>query len=144
MATPQNNQAMSMQKPREEYSPGEGDIAHTLMRMEEQWNTAFKMGDPAKVATLLSEIFVAMNSDGTYHTKAEQLSAMKGAKWETSEISNMKVTVHGGMALVTGQWHGKGTLADGKMVDRHECWLDTWLKNGKWQCVASASTAAKI
>lgn len=140
MLTPLNNQPMPVQRPKEEYSPGEGDIAQTLMMMEEKWNAAFKTNNPEKAATLLSEIFVGMHSDGTYHNKSSQLAAMKTGKFEVSELSNMNVTVHGGMALVTGEWHGKGTLANGKMADLHECWLDTWLKNGKWQCVASAST----
>lgn len=47
------------------------------------------------------------------------------------------------MAIAMGIWRGKGTMADGKIVDAHEHWLDTWLKNGKYKCIASASTPMK-
>lgn len=124
-------------------SPAGGDIAETITRMEEQWATAAKENDPAKVAPMLSEVFVELDSDGRLYNKSQVLDGMKNDKWELNEISNVKVTVHGNVAIATGEWHGKGTLANGKMVDEHERWLDTWLKNGKWQCVASASTAIK-
>jgi ketosteroid isomerase-like protein len=57
----------------------------------------------------------------------------------------MKVMVHGDAAVVTGSWTGKGTDADGKAIDAKERWADTWVKmrNGKWQCVASASAPMK-
>lgn len=47
------------------------------------------------------------------------------------------------MAIASGVRQGKGTLADGKTIDTREHWLDTWLKNGKWHYIASASTPAK-
>lgn len=124
-------------------SPAGVDIAETITRMEEQWATAAKEGDPDKVAPMLSEVFVEMDGEGGLYSKAQTLDRIKGDKWQVYELSDVKVTVHGNTAIATGAWHGKGTLANGKMVDEHERWLDTWLKNGKWQCVASASAPAK-
>jgi len=121
----------------------EADIAHTITTMEQQWAAAVKVNDSAKVAPLLSEVFVGMDSDGSFHNKSGKLAQIKNRKWQVSELSNMNVTVHGGMAIVTGEWHGRGTMDDGRVAEIHECWLDTWLKNGKWQCVSSASTLAK-
>jgi ketosteroid isomerase-like protein len=120
-------------------SPAGGDITETVTQMEEQWISAAKANDATKVALLLSEVFVEMDSNGSLHNKSQTLDRIKSAKWQVNEISDIKVTVHGGMAIATGTWRGKGTLADGKAVDAHERWLDTWLKNGKWQCIASAS-----
>ena len=38
---------------------------------------------------------------------------VKGAKWDTNEISDVKVTAFGNTAIATGAWQGKG-MADGK------------------------------
>ena len=120
-----------------------GDIASTITQLEEQWAAAEKANDPAKIALLLAEAFVGMDADGSTQSKSTIVARAKSDKWEINEVSGVKVVVHGGMAIATGAWHGKGTMADGKMVDQHERWLDTWLRNGKWACVASASTPVK-
>jgi ketosteroid isomerase-like protein len=119
-----------------------GDIAQTITQMEEQWAAAGKANDPAKVAELLADVFVGMDADGSLQSKSSILARTKTDKWEINEVSDVKVMVHGTMAIATGAWHGKGTV-DGKMVEEHEHWLDTWLRNGKWACVASASTPVK-
>ena len=95
---------------------------------------------------LLAENFVGLNSDGTTADKSKVLDITRKSKWQINEISDVKVTVSGDTAIATGAWRGKGTSADGKPVDAHERWVDTWTKmpNGKWQCIASASTAAKM
>lgn len=122
-----------------------GTVAQTLMDMERQWTNASKAGNAEALAPMLSEDFVALDSDGSMHTKSEVLARTKKAKWATNEIADLKVVVHGDAAVVTGTWTGKGTDAGGKAVDARERWADTWVKmsNGKWQCVASASAPMK-
>jgi ketosteroid isomerase-like protein len=87
-----------------------------------------------------------LNSDGTMQDKTQTLAMIKGGKWETNEISDVKVTTFGNAAIATGAWRGKGTLGNGKAIDAHERWVDTWMKmpNGKWQCIASGSAPAKM
>lgn len=119
-----------------------GDIAATITQMEEQWAAAAKANDPAKVAELLAEVFVGLDADGSTQNKSSILARTKKDKWEINEVSDVKVMVHGTVAIAAGAWRGKGTV-DGKMVDEHERWLDTWMRNGKWACVASASTPVK-
>src|SRR5208282_5709467 len=48
--------------------------------------------------------------------------------------------------IATGNWVGKGSDENGKPVDAHERWTDTWMKmsNGKWQCVASHASTIKM
>jgi ketosteroid isomerase-like protein len=118
-------------------------IEENITELEQQWAAAAKANDSQKIAALLSEVFIELDSDGKLYDKSQVLDRTKADKWQVNEISDVKVMVHGNMAIATGVWQGKGTLAGGKMVDEHERWLDTWLKNGKWQCVASASTAVK-
>lgn len=124
-------------------SPGGSDIAETITLMEEQWAAAAKANDSAKVAPMLSEVFVEMDSDGSLYNQSQVLDRIKGDKWQVNQVSDIKVTVHGNLAIATGAWRGEGTLANGKTVDEHERWLDTWLKNGAWHCIASASTSVK-
>ena len=97
------------------------------------------------LAPLLAADFIALDSDGTLRSKAEVLARVKKGKWTVNEIADMKVTVHGDSAIVTGSWTGKGTDGAGKAVDAKERWVDTWTKaaNGPWQCIASASAPMK-
>jgi len=119
-----------------------GDIAETISNLERQWAAAAKANDVAKIGLLLSEVFVEMDSDGTILRRTDVLERAKVAQWAANEVSDIKVVVYGNTAIATGTWHGKRS-ENGKPVDAHERWLDTWHKNGKWQCLASASTSVK-
>jgi uncharacterized protein (TIGR02246 family) len=114
--------------------------------LEQQWIDAAKASNPDALAPLLADKFVNTSSDGKVIGKAETLAHTKAAKWETNQISDVKVTVFGNTAIATGDWAGKGTDENGKPVDTHERWTDTWLKmsDGKWQCVASHSSTIKM
>ena len=120
-------------------------VAQTLIDQEQQWTKAAKANDVNVIAPLLADDFVMMDSDGSMHAKAEVLALAKKAKWTTFEIGDVKVSVHGDSAVVTGSWTGKGTDGNGKAVDAKERWVDTWIKtaSGKWQCLASASAPTK-
>jgi ketosteroid isomerase-like protein len=120
-------------------------VAQSLMDMENQWAKASKAGDSDALAPMLSEDFVALDSDGTMRNKSDVLARTKKAKWATNEIAELKVIVHGDAAVVTGSWIGKGTDGSGKAIDAKERWADTWVKmsSGKWQCIASASAPMK-
>jgi ketosteroid isomerase-like protein len=122
-----------------------GAVAKALTDMENQWAKASKASDGDTIAAMLAADFVALDSDGSLHNKADVVARTKKAKWVTNEIADMKVLVHGDSAVVTGSWTGKGTDGTGKPVDAKERWADTWVKmaNGKWQCVASASAPIK-
>ena len=120
-------------------------VTQALTDMEHQWVKASKAGDGDALAPLLSDDFVAIDSDGTMRGKADVVARTKKAKWTMMEIGDLKVIEHGDSAIVTGSWTGKGTDGAGKAVDAKERWADTWVKmaSGKWQCVASASAPAK-
>jgi ketosteroid isomerase-like protein len=120
-------------------------VAQALIDMEHAWAKASKAGDADALAPMLADTFVGLDSDGTMRNKTEALARTRKAKWVTNELSDLKVTVHGDAAVVTGAWVGKGTDGAGKPVDAKERWADTWVKmsDGKWQCVASASAPAK-
>jgi len=137
--------ALAQEAPKAGAAKAGGTVAQALIDLENQWARASLAGNADALAPLLSEDFVALDSDGTMRTRAETLARTKAAKWTTNEIGDLKVIVHGDAAVVTGSWTGKGTDGAGKPVDAKERWADTWVKmsNGKWQCVASASAPAK-
>ena len=120
-------------------------VPQALIALENQWAKASKAADGAGVGALLAPEFVQLDSDGSLRTRTEIVARVKGGKWVTNDISDMKVVVHGDTAIVTGLWVGKGTDGSGKAVDAKERWADTWVKTagGKWLCVASASAPTK-
>jgi ketosteroid isomerase-like protein len=123
----------------------QGSVDKTLMELERQWVKAVLASNGEALAPLLATDFVSVQSDGTMESKAEYVAKTSKGKWQVSEVSNMKVQVHGDSAVVTGVWTGKGTDGAGKSIDAKERFADTWVKmpDGKWQCVASASAPMK-
>ncbi len=59
------------------------------------------------------------------------------AKYESVELSNLKVHFHRDVATVTGEYSQKGTT-EGKDNSAIGVYVDTWMKrNGHWQIVSS-------
>jgi ketosteroid isomerase-like protein len=123
----------------------QGSVDKALMDLERQWVKAALASNGEALAPILAPDFVSVQSDGTTHTKPEYVANTSKGKWQVSEVSDMKVQVHGDAAVVTGVWTGKGTDGTGKAVDGKERFADTFVKmpDGKWQCVASASAPMK-
>jgi ketosteroid isomerase-like protein len=120
------------------------NVEQNLKDMENQWAKASLASDGEALTPMLSNDFVNIDSDGSVHNKAETIARTSKAKFQTSEISDLKVNTYGDSAVVTGTWTGKGVDGSGKPIDTKERWADTWVKNdGKWQCVASASAPMK-
>ena len=122
------------------------DVEKAIEKMEQQWTEAGKASNAETVSSMLAENYTNLLSDGALVDKARTLENIKKSKWEINEISDVKVTAFGNTAIATGSWRGKGTDQDGKAVDAHERFMDTWTKmpNGKWQCVASAGATVKM
>jgi len=121
-----------------------GGTEQAVAALEQKWIDAAKASNPDMLAPLLADKFINTDADGKVTGKKEILANVKTAKWETTQISNVKVTVFGNTAIATGDWAGKGTV-DGKPLDTRERWTDTWIKmpSGKWQCVASHGSTIK-
>jgi uncharacterized protein (TIGR02246 family) len=125
-----------------EMKGGEAEVA----ALEQKWVDAEKASDADAIAPLLAFDFVETGSDGKMANKEQVLARIKAQKFEVSQISDVKVTLYGKTAVATGEWLGKGMAPDGQPIDAHERWTDTWIKmfGGKWQCVASHSSAVKM
>lgn len=118
-----------------------GSVETQIVAMEHKWAAAVKSNDAEAVAPMVAESYVNMNARGMLSGKAKLLDSVKKGKWEMGELSDIKVQSYGSSAIATGAWYGKGTGPDGKPVEVHERWMDTWVKmpGGKWQCVATAN-----
>ena len=123
----------------------EKDATAAIVALENKWAEAAKTGDAGAVEALLAETFITTDVSGHSYNKKELLATLKGGKWESNGISDVKVSVYGDTAIATGAWAGKGIDGDGTRIDRHERWTDTWIKTkgGKWQCVASHASEIK-
>src|SRR4051812_2380382 len=123
----------------------EKDTVAAITALENKWAEAAKTGDAAVVEPMLSPTFITTDVSGHSYNKRELLANLKGGKWESNGISDVKVNVYGDAAIATGAWAGKGVDGDGTRIDRHERWTDTWVKNkaGKWQCVASHASEVR-
>jgi ketosteroid isomerase-like protein len=114
--------------------------------LEQKWLESQKTNNPDLVAPLLADEFVSTSSDGKVRNKAESLASAKATKYESVGYDDVKVTAFGNTAIAVGGFKGKGTDDEGKPMDSHERFTDTWVKmpNGKWQCVASHTSAVKM
>jgi ketosteroid isomerase-like protein len=127
-----------------EMRTGPANVEQHLMAMENEWARASLRSDGNAIEPMLSPDFVNINSDGTVLDRARTVARTNNSKMEISELSELAVNTHGDTAVVTGVWTGKGVNNEGKAFEGKERWADTWMKkNGKWQCVASASAPIK-
>ena len=121
-----------------------GGAEAALMDIENKWVEAGKKQDPSILEPYLAPEFTSMGADGAYTTRADYLAGIKKAKWEISEISDVKAHVSGNHAVVTGVWRGKGTDGSGKSVDTTENWIDSFvMAGGKWLCTSDGSATKK-
>ena len=124
-----------------------GATEKAVAALEEQWLQSQRTNNVDLLAPLLADKFVQTGSDGKVTTsKAAALADAKSTKWSSVEYTDVKVTVFGDVAIATGGVNGKGTDGDGKPLDIHERWTDTWVKmaNHQWQCVASHASPVKM
>jgi ketosteroid isomerase-like protein len=116
-----------------------GGIEQSVAALEQKWLQPYKTNNIDLVAPLLADNIVETDNGKVYAGKAAVLAQQKSYKWSSAEYNDVKVTVFGDTAIVTGGFKGKGTDAAGKPVDVQVRWTDTWVKmpNGQWQCVAT-------
>ncbi len=115
------------------------DAEKAVTANEMTWLQSQKTNNPDLLAPLLAEKFVQTDEDGKVSNKAESLASAKKTKWTSADYEDLHVTVMGSTAVATGGFKGTGTGADGKAINSHVRWTDTWVKapDGKWQCLAS-------
>jgi len=110
-----------------------------ITALEAKWNEAYKRNDPAGMEALLADDFIITVEDGTTFSKSGYLAhtADSELRVQISDMTDIRVRVHGTIAIVTGAYHEKGT-SKGKGYESRDRFTDVWMKgNSGWQVIAS-------
>ena len=113
--------------------------AAKVRALENKLMDAYKQRQVEVFATLLDDDFVITFEDGSTYSKTGYLSytASGSLRVELSEMSDVKIRLHGNTAIVTGAYHERGDFK-GEPFDDHDRFTDVWMKEeGKWRLVAS-------
>jgi ketosteroid isomerase-like protein len=123
-----------------------GSTEKAIVALENQWLKSQQTNNPDLTAPLLADKYVYTSEDGKVMNKAQSLADAKATKYTSADYENVQVTVFGDTAIAIGGGKFKGTDSSGKPMDSHERFTDTWVKmpDGKWQCVATHSSAIKM
>lgn len=113
-----------------------------LIKVENDWNTAFMKHDAKALETLYATEYHATGSNGKIYNKADGIKVDTDPKSVVTSavISDAKVHLYGQLAVVTGLNSIKATN-DGKDDNGDYRFTDVFVKrDGRWQCVATQGT----
>ena len=113
--------------------------AAKILALEQQWTDAYRQRNIKLLTSMLAEDFVITVEDGSVYGKVGYMShtADTGTQVELAEESDLRVHMHGNVAVVTGAYHEMGT-SKGKRYEYRDRLTDIWIKNnGQWQLIAS-------
>jgi ketosteroid isomerase-like protein len=110
-----------------------------ILDLEKKWTDAYKQADLNTMNSLLNEDVIVTVEDGKVYSKSGYLthSLDKTVKVLLAEINDVRVRVDEDTAVVTGNYHEKGTK-NGKAYEYNDRFTDVWKDHGgKWQLIAS-------
>lgn len=109
-----------------------------LIHRNHQHDTALIKADTAALHYILGDDYIYTNPDGKILNKAQQLLniATSEMKWEEGKSEDIKVAVHGQIAVVTGAFYAKGSYR-GNPLAIQERYTSVWVRRDtSWQLVA--------
>lgn len=124
--------------------PGLDSRVANIRSLENARFDAQKRKDNVALNLMLDSAIVWVDPDGEMLTKSECLSGNHMASANILEIvpESTSVQFSGDTAVVIGTYRERG-LRSGRPYRRRCRFMDTWvLKNGKWLCIAAASTSS--
>jgi|SRR5579872_5583342 len=110
-----------------------------ILALEAKWTDAYKQRNIGIMTSLLAEDFVITIEDGRIFGKMGYMShtADSSVQVDLAEESDLRVHLHGNIAVVTGAYHETGN-SKGKRYDYRDRLTDVWMKiDGQWQIIAS-------
>ena len=119
-----------------------------LLALENRWALAAVKGDADGMAQLMADDYVeitmvtdtATNKTKWKNTdKAEWVELVRSGheKYESVNLNNLQVYLHGDVATVTGEYRQTGTR-DGTDISAAGLYVDTWVrKSGQWKVISS-------
>jgi len=118
---------------------GPDALEFKILRLESQWNTAYKRSNVSAMNSLLADDFIITEEDGSTFSKSGYIAhnGNSSVHVEISDMSDLKVRIHGNTAVVTGTYHEKGT-EKGKAYEYYDRFTDVWMNSkGAWQVIVS-------
>jgi ketosteroid isomerase-like protein len=116
--------------------------ASEITKLEEERNQAILHGDVAALDRLTSDDYTFITLRGELRTKSEILKGFASGsfRYESRQISDLKVRLYGDTAVVTGRSVQKG-IENGKDYSGNYWFTRVYVKqNGRWVTVALQTT----
>ncbi len=110
-----------------------------ILALEAKWTDAYKQRNIGIMTSLLAEDFVITIEDGRIFGKMGYIShtADSSVQVDLAEESDLRVHLHGNIAVVTGAYRETGN-SKGKRYEYRDRLTDVWMKiDGQWQIIAS-------
>jgi ketosteroid isomerase-like protein len=111
----------------------------TVLTLEKKWTDAYKLRNITLLTSMLADDFIITVEDGNIYGKMGYMShtADTSTQVDVAEESDLKVRIHGNVAVVTGAYHETGT-SKGKRYEYHDRLTDVWMKiDGQWRLIAA-------
>lgn len=117
---------------------GSDSVAHRLIAIEQEWNSAILANDSARAGAFMAEEWTEITGDGSVLTREADLAELVGGYHATSLVlSELAVQRYGDVALVSGVSEETSSYR-GKDTSGRARWLDVWVRRaGRWICVKS-------
>lgn len=134
---------ISATMPRPHRQPKE--VVHIIERLEQRWQQAELDANTSVMATMLSDDYLGIYSNGMLATKAETLANFKnGATRFTSLVtSDRKIRVFGSTAVVVSKAEVTG-VNDGESVGGHYRYTRVYHRhNGVWKIVSFEASSVR-
>jgi ketosteroid isomerase-like protein len=119
-----------------------GSVQDQVKEREQNWAQATVKEGAAAVDQYEADDIIDTDPSGRVTDKAQDKTDLSSGdlKFQSIEVSDLKVHVYGDIAVAAGTSTVKGTYK-GQDISGQYRFTDTWVKrNGKWQAVASQSS----
>ena len=111
----------------------------TILTLEKRWTDAYRVRNISLMTSMLAEDFIITVEDGNIYGKMGYMAhtADTSTQVDMAEESDLKVRMHGTVAVVTGTYHETGT-SKGKRYEYRDRLTDVWMKiDGQWRLIAA-------
>jgi ketosteroid isomerase-like protein len=119
-----------------------GTVEDQIKEREQNWAQATVKEGAAAVDQYEADDIIDTDPSGRVTDKAQDKTDLSSGdlKFQSIELSDLKVHIYGNIAVAAGTSTIKGTYKGQDITGKYR-FTDTWVKrNGKWQAVASQST----
>lgn len=122
--------------------------AQELLRLEDELAQVVVGGDPRPLARILDDTYVFTNAAGEVKSKAEVIAGFEElvtqVRFDSIENSDMRVTVYGDAAVVSGVQTQSARYKDKDVSGRYRFTSFYVRRRGEWRAVAAHVSSAEL